>query len=198
MDLGAALGPLAQMLLNPLGEARCSSYLLQGVPHVADLNRSMRRIKRAELIDTEVGLQALGLDRIPGVGRVHREPDGSWRAFHDFTEQPLLVVDLVEVGMDRLLAGVRRSMDELVLVAVAAGWNQIDGSHAKDREPGDGKIVVTGLNRYRGRRSGASVVFPHRAGSAKLLIEAIRLDHQRSCNHGHDHPHGHAAASAHA
>lgn len=147
VNLGAALGPFAQVLPDPLGKARCGGQLLQGVPHVADLNRSVRRIQRAEPVDTEMGLKTLDLNCIPVIGRVHREPHGGRRTFHDFAEQPLLVVDLIEVGMDGLIACVRRDMDELVLVAVAAGRDQIDGCYAIDREAGDRKIVVKLVNR---------------------------------------------------
>jgi hypothetical protein len=53
-----------------------------------------------------------------------------------------------------------------------------------------GELVLPtrGLNRSRGRRSGHGLVFRESRGSAKLTSEAIRLVHQRSCNHGHDWP----------
>ena len=137
---------------------------------LADLNRGMRRIQRTEPIDAEMSLHTFGSDRIPGIGRVHREPNGGRRAFHDLAEQPLLVADLVKVGMDGLLARVRGDVDELVLVAVAAGWNQIDGSHAKDREAGDWEIVVKLMNRPLTAQR-ANVVD---AGLLELCVRAAR------------------------
>ena len=57
--------------------------------------------------------------------------------------------------------------------------------------------MADGLNRSRGNCSGQVVPARGAVGSAKLASEAIRLAHQRSCNHGHDHPRGLAAASTH-
>jgi len=95
-----------------------------------------------------------------------------------------------EDGQMLLDAGVSRVLHSgTALEAIASHVRQAAALKRQQR--------AMGQNRYRARRFDASVVFRQRAGSAKLLIESIRLVHQRSCNHGHDHPHRHAAASAH-
>ena len=56
-----------------------------------------------------------------------------------------------------------------------------------------------GLNRYGGKRSGAVAVSRCAAGSAMLLIEAIRLGLQQEQHHDEPiNPWRHAAASTHA
>src|SRR5438445_6670566 len=55
-----------------------------------------------------------------------------------------------------------------------------------------------GLNRYRGKRSGAVAASRCAAGSAMLLIEAIRLGLQQEQHHEPIDTWHHAAASTHA
>ena len=85
-----------------------------------------------------------------------------------------------------------------ILRSAAAGVNSVPDTYRADERSYQLAVTANGLNRYRGKRSGAVVVARCAAGSAMLLSEAIRLGLQQEQHHESIDTWHHAAASTHA
>ncbi|MEU3837695.1 hypothetical protein [Streptomyces microflavus] len=101
-----------------------------------------------ELVTREVVLQTLNLHPGPVSGRVDgvRGCDSVFCPV-DFREEPPLIPEVVEVGVERLLGGFSGELVALALVARATGGHQVHRGQRQEGEGGLRRVVVDLRNR---------------------------------------------------